>query len=117
LHGWINDKDKDDFDSTKYEPDLKMFLSKKRVLKFGAGDYLGNLVFYNKEIKSLIKLIDSTKLDKVLFIPVKPGPKFNQISYSLFLTNEDPNKDGNFIVPPFDTQLFTNPSPPRNSNN
>ena len=30
LNGWINERDKDDFDSTKYEPDLKMFLSKKR---------------------------------------------------------------------------------------
>jgi hypothetical protein len=116
LKGWINEKSSSEFDSSKNEPDLKLFLAKKSMLQFGDGNYLGNLVLYNREIKRLIKLIDSTKLNIVLFIPVKPGPKYNQISYTLALTDEDPNKDGDFAVPPFNINLYTNPSPSRNSN-
>jgi hypothetical protein len=115
MHGWLNNKRSHKFDTTKYQPDLEFLLGKKSQIPISVNDYLGNLVLYKEQIKELINLINSTKLKYVLFIPEKPGPKFNQISFRIALTDSDPNKDGDNAAPPYETNLYTNPSPPRNS--
>ena len=90
-------------------PNIVLTKGDPSPVKYGPGDYFGNLVLRPKQLDSIqlkLKLIGSKS---VLFVPVIND---HQITYKIFLSG--PGKsDISINVIPTDEEL--NPSPPRNS--
>lgn len=113
LHGWSSD-------TVVYDPSPDVILLNGRAsstVQYGKGNYFGNLVLKNKDVDSIRRAIKKTKSPYVLFAPQDPATTNGQINYSIFLTNDDPHPLVKIPKPQVvSTGLFTNPSPPRNSN-
>lgn len=95
-------------------PDVILKESGKSTIKFGPGNYFGNLVLRPAQLLKIQLLLRSTHSKSVLFAPVAPATNFNQITYAIYVSDKT-------SANPFSTTLaatgeLLNPSPPRNSN-
>lgn len=111
LHGWLGN-------NTSFNnkpPDARLQIGKPSSIKFGTGCYFGNLLMNSKSLNVILGLIKNNNSKYVLFAPEDPAKNGGQVTYAIFLTNDDPHPLASGgaanLIP---TNEFTNPSPPKN---
>lgn len=109
LHGWLGVK----FDDKP--PSLRLKLSSKSNVKFGNGNYFGNLLLRKPQIDSIQDNIGTYPY--ILFIPEidTDGNDKGSIIYRIAFTKTDPKTFTNISKDDLPTDITTNPSPPRNN--
>lgn len=94
-------------------PNIILLKGNPSSIKYGPGDYFGNLILRPAQINNIKSLINSTKSNSVLFAPSNPALNNHQITYTIFLSGSKNKNDVSFNLVPTNEGL--NPSPPRNS--
>ena len=107
LKGW-SVKGANGFDPP---PNIKLVHGRSSGIKFGPGNYFGDLVLKGDEVKKIKKDITDNKSKYVLFAPQMSG---SHIQYEIFITSDNPGSlVKEFLVAPKPTGFIANPSPPR----
>jgi len=110
LHGWFNESNSSSYGTP---PDMKLINGHKSDIEFGMGNYLGNLVLYKDDLKTIRKMARDMESKFVVFVPVAPGTNGGQIMYAIHVSDKTGTFSKTTVVP---TGTETNPSPPRNAN-
>jgi hypothetical protein len=95
-------------------PSIVLLKGNPSSIKYGPGDYFGNLILRPVQIARIKTLINSTNSNSVLFAPADPALNNHQITYTIFLSGSKNKEDISANLVP--TYEGLNPSPPRNSN-
>ncbi len=113
LRGWS--KDTDQYNNAP--PDVFLINSiPSDSAQFGSTSYFGNLQLAKGDIKAIKKLIVKNNTEFVVFVPLRAATSGGQISYNILVTTNDP-RSPNFksnLLTSTQTNVYTNPSPPKN---
>ena len=91
-------------------PNIILSIDNPSSIKYGPGNYLGNLILRPNQLTNIQGLLSSTHSKSVLFAPFVDN---NQITYKIYLSDKTTAKNISVNVLPTGEGL--NPSPPRNS--
>jgi hypothetical protein len=94
-------------------PNIILLKGNPSSIKYGPGDYFGNLILRPAQLAHIKSLINSTNSSSVLFAPANPALNNHQITYTVFLSGSKSKEDISVNLVPTNEGL--NPSPPRNA--
>jgi len=118
LSGWSNDSTNQRYPSQPPKPNITLWVGGNSVYEVKSGTYFGNLVLYNKNIRSILKKIRTENAKYVLFVPLDPANNYGQVTYEIHVGTADPHtlkwSDLASFAPTGDQ---TNPSPPKGAFN
>jgi hypothetical protein len=92
-------------------PTIVLSIDNPSSIKYGPGNYFGNLILRPGQLNIIQGLLSSTHSKSVLFAPFIDN---NQITYKIYLSDKKTAKNISVNIVPTGQDL--NPSPPRNSN-
>lgn len=117
LAGWSANNGRGNFHGNNQSipavPNIILLKSTQSTLKFGPGNFFGNLVLRPNQLTTIQNLLRSTNSKSVLFAPQPPSDNNNQITYAVILSDKTTPKQ--FSTNVVTTGVTLNPSPPRNA--
>jgi hypothetical protein len=119
LHGWFNEKTSEDYGSDDAPPEIQLEVGQLTNINTSSNFYLGNFVLYNEDILKIRNMI-TNKDNWAVFYPLNPSNFHDQLRYEVFLFEKLPPASipfNEFKTLGTPTNVITNPSPPKNSNN
>jgi len=118
LGGWKNIGNSPNYPGTPPNPDITLKVGGASAYEIAPGNYFGNLVLYNQNIKNIEDSLAKNNGKFILFVPMDPAKTYGQITYKIHIVSTDPNtlkwSDVAGFAPTGDE---TNPSPPRGALN
>lgn len=117
LAGWSANNGRGNFHGNNptipATPNIILLKSTQSTIKFGPGNFFGNLVLRAGQLRAIQLLLRSTHSKSVLFAPLSPADNNNQITYSIILS--DKTSADRYSKNVVATGVSLNPSPPRNA--